>query len=226
MKFYKVGGCVRDAILGIPSKDIDYSVEAPSYAAMREEIAKRGKIFKEDEEFFTIRAIINKEAADFVLCRKERDYSDGRHPDAVEIGTLDDDLARRDFTMNAIAQKDDGTYYDPHDGIRDIKFGLIRCVGEAKDRFKEDSLRMLRAIRFSITKQFALDGEIKRCLDDVELVGLLANVSMERVREELNKAFKCDTLATLHLLATYPYIQHQIFHQKRLWLESTLKDAK
>lgn len=225
MKFYKVGGCVRDAILGVQSKDIDFSVEAPSYAAMREEIAKRGRIFKEDEPFFTIRAIINKEAADFVLCRKERDYSDGRRPDSVEIGTLDDDLARRDFTMNAIAQKDDGSYYDPHEGIRDIQLGLIRCVGVAADRFREDSLRMLRAIRFSITKQFSLDAEIRKCLENIELVNLLENVSVERIREELNKALKYDTLQTLNLLSAYPYIQHQIFHQKRLWLESTLKQA-
>lgn len=226
MKFYKVGGCVRDAILGVQSKDIDFSVEAPSYEAMHAEIAKRGKIFTEDKSFFTIRAIINGEAADFVLCRKERGYSDGRHPDLVEIGTLDDDLARRDFTMNAIAIAEDGTYYDPHDGIKDIKYGLIRCVGVAADRFREDSLRILRALRFSITKRFTLDSEIKKCLEDVELVNLLANVSVERVRDELHKAFKCDTLATLHLLASYPYIQHQIFHQKNLWLEPTLKGVK
>lgn len=226
MNFYKVGGCVRDEILGVQSKDIDYSVEAPSYAAMRDHIAKHGRIYLEQEQFFTIRAKMNGIDADFVLCRKERDYSDGRRPDMVEIGTLDDDLARRDFTMNAIAQREDGSHYDPHDGITDIKRKMIRCVGVAEERFREDSLRTLRALRFAITKDFTLDSEIKKCLNNVDLLDLLANVSEERVREELNKAFKHDTLKTLYMLNEYPYLQHRIFYKTKLWLEPTLKENK
>src|SRR5579859_2576372 len=145
--FYLVGGYVRDKILGIPSKDLDYSVEAASYEEMRQSIIDRGgTILLETPNFFTIRARIGKEVSDYVLCRKDGAYSDSRHPDSVEHGTLHDDLARRDFTMNAIAIDSDGNYIDPFNGISDIKNKLIRCVGNAQDRFDEDALRMLRAI--------------------------------------------------------------------------------
>jgi tRNA nucleotidyltransferase (CCA-adding enzyme) len=95
IEYFKVGGFVRDAILGVKSKDIDYAVQAPSYEAMAADIVARGgKIFYEKPEYLTIRAKMNGEDADFVLCRKEGAYSDARHPDKVEPGTIDDDLAR------------------------------------------------------------------------------------------------------------------------------------
>lgn len=227
MKIFEVGGAVRDRILGHKSKDHDFAVECESFQHMYDYVKKIGHIYVSEPKYLTIRAKVNGIDSDYVLCRKDGTYAtDGRRPDYVEVGTIDDDLARRDFTVNAIAIAEDGTYYDPHDGIKDINYKLIRCVGVAADRFREDSLRILRALRFSITKQFTLDSEIKKCLENVELVNLLANVSVERIRDELHKAFKYDTLATLYLLASYPYVQHQIFHQKNLWLEPTLKGVK
>lgn len=222
---YKVGGFVRDAILGIPSKDIDYAVEAPSYAAMREYIATRGKIYVENPEYLTIRAKMGVEDADFVLCRKEGEYTDGRRPDEVTMGTIDDDLARRDFTMNAIAMRTDGTLYDPYGGCEDIENKLIRCVGEAEDRFREDSLRLLRAVRFAITKGFDILPEIALALNDPELLDLLKNVSQERIREELGKAFRADTPRTLDMLAKYTMLRDKIFEDNMLWLEPTNKKA-
>ena len=152
IKYYMVGGAVRDKILGIDPKyikDIDYSVEAPSYEAMKTELLKRGlEMFPIKEDYMTIRGKLNGVAADFVLCRKDGHYSDGRRPDTVEIGTLYDDLARRDFTMNAIALDEDDNIIDPFDGRGDLHRGIIRCVGKATDRMREDSLRLIRAIRF------------------------------------------------------------------------------
>ena len=111
MHIYQVGGSLRDECLGRPCKDFDFSVEAPSYEAMREHLVQDGyTIFLEKPEYLTIRARFPKGhpqervCADFVLCRKDGFYSDGRRPDTVEPGTIYDDLARRDFTMNAMAR--------------------------------------------------------------------------------------------------------------------------
>ena len=153
IKFYQVGGSVRDDLLGFPSKDIDYSVEAPSFEAMKSEIVNRGgEIFLEKPEYLTIRANVpNMGACDYVLCRKDGAYYDGRRPESVEIGTIRDDLARRDFTVNAMAINEDGELIDPHGGKVDLLHKTLRCVGNAHERFSEDYLRMLRAIRFCIT---------------------------------------------------------------------------
>ena len=210
IKFYLVGGAVRDEILGFSSKDLDYSVEAPSYNAMRDEIVKRkGEIFLETPEYFTIRAKVPKMGAcDFVLCRKDGQYSDGRRPDKVEMGTLYDDRARRDFTMNAIAKAEDGSYIDPHDGQLDIADKLINCVGHAEDRFAEDYLRILRAIRFAVTKKMRLSQDTYDAIQKYK--DKVMEVSVERVREELYKAFKFDTVKTLVALHEFG-LEHIVF---------------
>lgn len=223
-KFYRVGGCVRDSIMGIKSKDIDFSVEASSYEEMKKSIIQRGCDIKvEKPEFFTIRAIDKiLGGVDFVLCRKEGAYSDGRRPDSVESGTLFDDLSRRDFTMNAIAQDDDGNIIDPFDGKKDIEQKLIKCVGKATDRFSEDSLRILRAVRFAVTKDFDLSIDIHQILHDPHFIDLLGNVSQERIREELFKMFKQDTLKSLLIFEMYPLLKEKIF-SGGLWLMPTSK---
>lgn len=226
VKMYRVGGCVRDKLMGFKSKDIDYSVEAPSYSAMREAIVARGgQIFLETPEYLTIRAKVpNLGAADFVLCRKDGQYSDGRHPDLVEPGTLTEDLARRDFTMNAIAEAEDGTLFDPFGGQADIKRRIIKCVGSAQKRFEEDYLRMLRAIRFTVTKKMIMDDKIVQCLQDPQMVKRLLDVSVERVYEEMMKAFKHDTLDTLVLLETFDLVRNIVLGpQTGLWLKPTLE---
>lgn len=211
IRVFEVGGCIRDKIMGLKPKDLDYAVEAPSWEAMREYITERGEIFLETPKYFTIRANIpSLGAADFVLCRKDGEYTDGRHPDTVEIGTIYDDLARRDFTMNAIARDiKTGVILDPFEGQKAIEDKLIICVGEAKDRIREDSLRMLRALRFGVTKHFDIHEDIEDILaSDYEL---LKNVSEDRVREELHKAFKFDTMRTLSYLWKYVELTDFIF---------------
>lgn len=222
IQFYKVGGAVRDQFLGVRSKDIDYAVEAPSFEAMHDHIAQRGKIFLSKPEFFTVRAKIDGEDADFVLCRREHGYTDGRRPDLVTAGDIYDDLGRRDFTMNAIAiRTSDGEVFDPHSGIDDIKDRIIRCVGHAEDRFTEDSLRLLRAVRFSITKGFEMSIDIQEFLNIKRKVQLLENVSKERIREELNRMMKFDTLATLKMFERFPRLRDVVFADPDLWLEAT-----
>jgi tRNA nucleotidyltransferase (CCA-adding enzyme) len=223
-KFYKVGGCVRDSLLGVKSKDIDYSVEAESFDAMREAIvARQGTIWLETEEYFTIRAKVpGMGDCDFVLCRKDGEYTDGRRPDKVEMGTLQDDLARRDFTMNAIAEKEDGTLVDPFGGQLDIKEKVIRCVGHPHDRFGDDFLRMLRAIRFSVTKGFEMASSVEAAIH--ELGHNIGSVSVDRIRDELHKSLKFDTAKTLGLLSHFDLI-HILFSNDKLglWLEPTTR---
>jgi tRNA nucleotidyltransferase (CCA-adding enzyme) len=223
---YQVGGSVRDEILGLHSKDIDYAVEASSYEEMRDWVYQNtDKVFLETPQFFTIRALRNGEAVDFVLCRKEGTYSDGRHPDKVEVGTIYDDLARRDFTMNAIAKRDDGSYLDPHGGVVDLKYNTIRCVGETRARFEEDPLRILRAMRFSITKDMFISGDIAETFRNVSMMHRLqgASLSVERIREELLKCFAHSTSSTMTWFRDYPMLDYCL--RDGLWLAPTLKKA-
>jgi tRNA nucleotidyltransferase (CCA-adding enzyme) len=206
---FEVGGCVRDSLLGLDPKDIDFAVEAESFDVMREHLINEGfEIFREEPHFLTIRARFPRDhsgfastAADFVLCRSDGDYSDGRRPDNVSIGNLAADLSRRDFTVNAIARGLDGNLIDPHGGQKDIEKRLIRCVGSTKDRLTEDALRALRAIRFSITKDFYIDHEILEALNSAWLPPLVAKVSKERRVEELKKCFKTDVLRTIRFIS-------------------------
>jgi tRNA nucleotidyltransferase/poly(A) polymerase len=217
-KFYLVGGAVRDQLLGKVSKDLDFTVECPSYEAMREAVIARcggdPLCVKVDKpEFVTIRAVHPElGGVDFVLARKDGTYSnDGRRPDFVEIGTLADDLARRDFTVNAMARDDDGNLIDLFGGANDLANRVLRCVGNTQKRMTEDSLRMLRALRFSLTKGFTLAPELEAFMLSPDNVDLLANISIERVREELVRCFDFDTLETLRMLEKFWRIRNHIF---------------
>lgn len=220
-KFYLVGGAVRDKFLGIASKDKDYAVEAPSFAAMREAIiARGGKIFLETPKYFTIRAHVPElGATDYTLCRKDGEYVDGRHPENVTIGTIQDDLARRDFTMNAIAiDTDNGDILDPFKGMNDIVAKMIACVGNPIDRFREDKLRVFRAARFSLTKNFKFDWETAQAMNEVND---FSGVSTERIRDELLKMFQAETLGAYMLLYdTFPNLG-RVVNERGIWFKPT-----
>lgn len=236
---YQVGGAVRDDLLGVQSKDIDFAVECSSYDEMLVWLENAGfDIFLEQPEYMTARARFphnwfefgNKNlggvTADFVVCRTEAHYSDARHPDNVGIGTIRDDLARRDFTMNAIARRADGSLLDPWGGQSDIERRVIRAVGDPYLRLHEDPLRALRALRFSITKDFMIDSGLSVLIESPELLAaLVQSVSVERIREELFKMFKTNTPKTLSLLMNrYPLLGSMIFKNTDLWLKPTLED--
>lgn len=224
IKFYKVGGCVRDQFLGRKSKDIDFAVEAPSYEVMANEIASRGEIFLEQPEYFTIRAKIPElGAADFVLCRKESHYTDGRHPENVTIGTLMDDLSRRDFRANAIAIAENGEIIDPFNGQTDIANRLINTVGNPLDRFDEDRLRILRAFRFSIQLDFRIYFDVIDAIYEISCRDeeIFKGVSTDRIRDELHKMFFASTVKTLDLFQKHPKITAEIFRDRNIWLKPT-----
>lgn len=212
MKIYEEGGCVRDQFRGVASNDIDYAVETESYDSMKKHIANHYKIVYEKPEYLTIKAKDAKNIYDFVLCRKDGCYRDGRHPESTIPGTIYDDLARRDFTINSIAiDVDTGDIIDPYDGIRDIKQRMIRCTGKTKDRITEDALRLLRAFRFHVTLNFELDIDIHECLHDETCVRLLENVSKERILSEISKCFAFNSYQTIKSLSKYPVLMEYLF---------------
>ena len=226
VSLYRVGGSVRDEFLGVKSKDIDFAVEANSYEEMTDWIKANGKIYLEKPEYFTVRAKVDGVDADFVLCRKDGIYKDGRRPETVEVGDIYDDLARRDFTMNAIAVGKGGfDYIDPYNGQQDIKDRWIRCVGDPEKRFSEDGLRMLRAVRFAITKQMRLDDSIKKLLNDFDFVKEnLKGISEDRIKDELNKCFMADTLSTFLDMIEYDVLFERIFMSTYVKLKATTEE--
>lgn len=229
IKLWEVGGHVRDSLLGIESKDIDVAVEAPSWEAMREFVRQNTKkIFLEKPEFLTIRAMgMDGLPKDFVLCRKDGVYSDGRHPDSVEPGSILDDLSRRDFTVNAIARNvETGEVFDPFNGVKDLKMRYLRCVGKTEERFEEDALRILRAIRFHITKNFMLSDDICKILGQPHnpWADKLEAVSRDRVREEIHKCFRHDTVYTMTFLSQiHRSLAYAIFAGD-IWLKPTMEE--
>lgn len=219
-KVYRVGGTVRDELLGMKPKDIDYAVDSPSFDAMRDMITEMGgKIFQEREQFGCIRANVpGLGPADFTLCRKEGFYSDSRHPDSVSRGSILDDLARRDFTVNAIAiDVESGDIVDPHDGRADLKARVLRAVGNPMDRMREDPLRALRAVRFASTKGLVIEPKLKKALKDPEVLKSMKRLPAERMYNELESMFrKSPTSSALALLREYPGISDVIFSKVAL----------
>jgi tRNA nucleotidyltransferase (CCA-adding enzyme) len=205
--FYEVGGSIRNELLGMPSKDKDFACECESFEAMEENIAALGKIYLSKPEYLTIRANIpNMGSCDYVLCRKESGYSDKRHPDKVEPGTILEDLSRRDCTMNAIAKNViTGEIIDPYNGRTDIKFKQIRCVGNAKERLQEDTLRAWRILRFAIVLDFQITDDTIKAIQSLRLEDF-TNISAERICEEIKKMFMHDTYKSFYLLAQFPFL--------------------
>jgi len=247
MDMFEVGGCVRDEILGIKSKDIDFSVvlsdddvrlsAVQPYDIMVARLMQMGvKIIRDKAnvpigaEFLTVRGIAPKDfpvhqnrALDFVLARKESDYTDGRRPDVVEVGDLMDDLRRRDFTMNAIAKDTEGNLIDPFNGVQDINERVIRAVGTAFDRLNEDALRAVRALRFSVTKGFRIDKELEFAMETAAVLDSIENkISDERIADELSKMFRFDTVASLIALGKFPALTRAMF-SGRVSLDATMK---
>lgn len=241
IEYYAVGGAVRDQLLGLRPHDFDFTVVGAAFDELRDSIlAMGGSVFLEKPEYGTIRASVpvhfaarffrldflslsqQSVAADFVISRKDGHYSDGRRPDSTEPGTLYDDLARRDFTVNALAKAEDGELIDFFHGQDDIADGCLRAVGGAVDRFQEDALRAVRAIRFAVTKGFVFNGDVHAALSHAGVLHKLESVSIERVRAELHAAFVHDTIKTLDLLAGYPDLR-RICLGRECWLKPTLE---
>ena len=179
---YAVGGCVRDSILGRSPEDWDITTSA------KPEEVKRlfSTTIDTGLQHGTVTVVIEKEGFEVTTFRLDGDYTDGRHPDRVAFtSSLTEDLRRRDFTINAMAYSEKRGLIDEFDGERDLEDGVIRAVGDACERFSEDALRMLRAIRFAGQLNFKIE---EKTFDAIkELSPNIAKVSVERIAKELEK---------------------------------------
>lgn len=183
---YVVGGCVRDSILGREPHDWDICTPALP-GELLVEFEERGyKVIPTGVQHGTITVNLNGNNYEITTFRRDGEYSDGRHPDTVEFTSdLIYDLERRDFTMNAIAYNSEEGLIDPYCGCEYIKDRRIRCVGNPDDRFQEDGLRILRALRFSVQLGFKIELFTKRAMIDNR--SLLNKISFERINAEFVK---------------------------------------
>lgn len=247
-KFYEVGGCVRDELMGFFPKDYDYvavfvddkgeeyvptvSAKTAFNELVRYLTNNNYKIFLTTPEAFTVRAKFPAKhkfagvTADFVMARKEIGYQEGTRQPIVEVGTLLDDLSRRDFTVNAIAKDEKGKYIDPFNGQEDIKKRILRTPISGEITFDDDPLRLLRAIRFCITKEFKLSKEVMDFILNFDYDRRFQVVSEERIREELHKCFRANTILTLNLLQTFYRLRNYVFGETNLWLKITNEGRK
>ncbi|MDD3569787.1 MAG: CCA tRNA nucleotidyltransferase [Lachnospiraceae bacterium] len=200
---YIVGGCVRDAIMGIEPHDWDMTTSATPQEIKR--------IFSHTVDtgikHGTVTVVLNGENYEITTYRVEGDYQDCRHPSHVSFTRdLHEDLLRRDFTMNAIAYCQSEGYVDIFGGISDINERVIRGVGDASERFREDALRMLRAVRFSVQLNFDIEEKTKEALK--ENAELIEKISAERIREELTKTITGNALNRLPVLWETGLLKH------------------
>jgi len=181
---YLVGGCVRDLLLNKVPKDFDITTNA--LPEMIEEIFSGYRILKTGIKHGTITVIFEDEPFEITTYRTDGIYSDHRRPDQVAFSaSIQEDLARRDFTINAMAYNAVGGLVDPYNGKQDLEEGILRCVGAAALRFEEDALRLLRLLRFASELGFKVEEKTENAV--YEKKALLEKVSKERVREECSK---------------------------------------
>jgi tRNA nucleotidyltransferase (CCA-adding enzyme) len=184
---YIVGGCVRDALRGAAPNDWDIATNATPDEMSS--VFSDYTLVPTGEKYGTKTVVIGENHYEVTTYREDGNYSDGRRPDNVTFSrSLNDDLSRRDLTINAMAYNDDAGMIDPFGGARDLKQGVVRCVGNARDRLNEDALRVMRAIRFAVTLDFDLPKETVEAIWDCG--ENLKNVSQERKRDELVKILR------------------------------------
>lgn len=252
IQIYFVGGYVRDKLLGNNKlNDIDFTfvinkqdndkisiedgfkimedyllnenfiifIKQPSMLTIRAKFPKSGKY----KEYFNL-------TADFVLARKEvYNNKNSRFP-SIEIGSLKDDLIRRDFTMNAIALDFNGNYIDLFNGIDDIKNKIIKTPIDPLNTLLDDPLRVLRAIRLSITKDFIIEPNLFKAISNKLVIDKLFKlISKDRIREELCKMFKYSTSKSIKILneidSKIPNFINNLFDDN-LWLKPTNEKIK
>lgn len=184
---YLVGGCVRDIEMGLEPKDYDITTSATPDEV--KQVFKKHKIYDTGLKHGTVTVGGEEDNYEITTFRTDGEYLDGRHPESVEfVKDINLDLARRDFTINAMAFNDNGLK-DPYGGHKDIQAKLIRAVGNPEERFSEDALRILRAIRFAVKYNFDVEDKTKKALFDKQT--LLGNIAQERKTSEFLQTIKC-----------------------------------
>ena len=179
---YAVGGCVRDVLMNIPLGDIDIAVGANTVDIKQ----MFDKVYSTGEKYGTVTVIADGAKAEVTMFRAEGNYTDHRHPSYVDAAdSIEQDLSRRDFTINAIAYNKRTGLIDPFGGQDDLKHKVIRTVGNPDTRFSEDYLRIMRAFRFASTLDFEIEPATQRAA--VKVCTSLRNISRERIYSELKK---------------------------------------
>ena len=184
---YAVGGCVRDALLGREPEDWDITTSAQPEQVK----ALFTRTIDTGLQHGTVTIMLQSEGFEITTYRIDGIYEDGRHPKEVQFTSdLIEDLKRRDFTINAMAYSKEDGIVDAFDGVGDLKRGVIKCVGDARERFSEDALRMLRAVRFAGQLGFEIEEKTKEAI--LEKAPTLEKISAERIRVELDKLLCSD----------------------------------
>lgn len=207
---YVVGGCVRDSLLNRTPEDWDITTSAKPEQV--KDIFPR--TVDTGIQHGTVTVLCDKTGYEVTTYRIDGEYEDGRHPKSVEFTrNLEEDLKRRDFTINAMAYSDRDGLVDIFDGQKDLEQGIIRCVGNARDRFTEDALRILRAVRFSAQLGFSIEEETRKAI--TVIAPNMAKVSKERIQVELSKLLVSkhpETIVKVNECGISPYISG-VFHQ-------------
>ncbi|MCH5202729.1 MAG: HD domain-containing protein [Oscillospiraceae bacterium] len=224
---YLVGGSVRDILLKLEPKDYDLTTNAKPEEILS--VFSDYKTFDAGIKHGTVSVVMNDEVYEITTYRIDGDYLDNRHPEKVEFTTsLKKDLARRDFTINAVAYNPRLGFVDYFNGIKDIKYNAIRCVGDPDTRFKEDALRILRALRFASVYGFSIEFNTLNAIAANKK--LLNNISQERISSEFVKILcgkKCDyvlrrfkdvfAVIVPEIATMFNFNQNNPHHSKTLW---------
>jgi len=204
---YPVGGCVRDILMGQLPCDWDIATSATPDKIQK--IFNQYTVIPTGIKHGTVTVILDKIPFEITTFRIDGNYTDSRHPENVTFSTsLVEDLKRRDFTINAIAYHPESGIVDPLGGQADLKAGIIRAVGDPAQRFSEDALRIMRAIRFSAVLDFEIEPETAKAL--YKYSHLLENIAAERVTTELNKTL-CANGASLVIEKYFSVISQRLF---------------
>ncbi len=226
-KAYVVGGAVRDHLMNRQINDYDICTSALPTEV--ESVFSDYKVIETGIKHGTVTVLVGASHIEITTFRTEGSYSDGRHPDTVDFTSdIVKDLSRRDFTVNAIAYSPNEGYIDPFNGIADIQKKIIRCVGDPLNRFSEDALRILRALRFASTLDFDIDSDTSSAI--FSLFDTLSVISKERVRDELKKLICGDGMSRVmqdyrdiiahnipELTATFDFDQNNPHHDFDLY---------
>lgn len=201
---YAVGGCVRDSLLGLTPHDYDLCTSATPEEICR--VFSEQRLVRSGEKHGTIGILLEDGVYEITTFRTEGAYTDNRHPDWVAfVSRLEDDLQRRDFTVNAMAYSPSKGYIDPYGGRQDLQQHILRTVGDPEARFREDALRILRGARFSVRYQLTPEEGTEKAMQ--QLAPLMDNLARERVFEELCKLLP---LASAEDLVRYAPILTQV----------------
>lgn len=201
---YAVGGCVRDSLLGKNPTDFDITTSA--LPEETKEVFKNEHVIETGIKHGTVTVLINGEPLEITTFRIDKNYSDNRHPEEVLFTkSLSEDLSRRDFTINSLAFSEKTGVIDLFGGVCDLEHGIIRAVGDADKRFKEDALRIMRALRFASVLGFEIEEKTAESIK--ENAALLKNISAERVFSELSKLLCGKNAAKILLEHPEPFFE-------------------